>query len=595
MRETAFQTGGPLPSKSLVYIERKADREALRLLHQMHYLQLTEPRQQGKTSLIYRLRTKLSSIGYVFAYIDAEGLKYDNYTDWYAALTSRLTTQFELVPELRQYFSDECSLYSIEWRDCLAYLARMGQRESKKIVIALDEIGSVPRKWAEAFFRILRETYVVREVEPYFKCVTFILAGAFDPRDLITDSKISPFNVAQRVHLEDFTLGQLRQLVTHLGLSASQASEVSERLAYWIGGQPYLAQKICSYLTESQSAVDANAVDIVVERLFREDTNHLPRISEDLESNTKLLNYARGMISGGVRFSPAVNPSHFQLAYVIGVIKPDEDGYCRIRNRIYERVLAEMEVSPTPTPTEDPQPQDEFRCDAFISYSHKDSAWVRDMLLPRLEGEGLRVCIDYRDFEVGAPSLVNMENAVERSRKTVLVLTPNWVASEWTEFEALLIQTKDPAGRGRRILPLMVQPCSLPDRLQIFTYLDLTNPAEFDFQMQRLVAAIRSASPQPTSIEPTSVQRPVLPSHRSAQDFSHERGLAALAELLIHADVETRLGFAALESRLLDNLQDERRYGTNETIRTERARIVQELNRLALTYLGRSFNDLCTA
>ena len=50
-----------------------------------------------------------------------------------------------------------------------------------------------------------------------------------------------------------------------------------------------------------------------------------------------------------------------------------------------------------------------------------------------------------------------------------------------------------------------------------------------------------------------------------------------------------------LESRLLDNLQDERDYGTSETIRSERARIVQELNRLALIHLGRSFNELCGA
>ncbi len=131
--------------------------------------------------------------------------------------------------------------------------------------------------------------------------------------------------------------------------------------------------------------------------------------------------------------------------------------------------------------------------DAFISYSHKDGDWVQHTLLPPLERAGLRICIDERDFEVGAPSVVNMENAVERSRKTLLVLTPAWVASEWTAFESLLIQTKDPIGRARRILPLLVKRCQLPDRLAIFTYLDLTKPAELDAQMKRLVAAIGHA------------------------------------------------------------------------------------------------------
>jgi len=239
------------------------------------------------------------------------------------------------------------------------------------------------------------------------------------------------------------------------------------------------------------------------------------------------------------------------------------------------------------------QPESEgFPYDVFISYSHKDKVWVCNRLLPHLESEDLRVCIDYRDFEIGAPSLVNMEKAVEHSRKTLLVLTPNWVASEWAEFEALLILTKDPAGRGRRILPLMVKPCELPDRLQIFTYLDLTDPTEFDFQMQRLVATICSTPLQPAPIEPTPVQRLVPPSRPPARGFSYERGLAALGELLAEADVETHLNFAVLESRLLVNLQDEHLYGTYEAIRSERARIVQELNRLALSHLGIPFNDL---
>jgi hypothetical protein len=40
----------------------------------------------------------------------------------------------------------------------------------------------------------------------------------------------------------------------------------------------------------------------------------------------------------------------------------------------------------------------EFKYDVFISYSHKDQEWVRNILLPTLEKQGLKVCIDYRDF-----------------------------------------------------------------------------------------------------------------------------------------------------------------------------------------------------
>ena len=80
----------------------------------------------------------------------------------------------------------------------------------------------------------------------------------------------------------------------------------------------------------------------------------------------------------------------------------------------------------------------------FISYSHKDKEWVRNWLVPKLEAEGIPTHIDYRDFEIGVASVINMERAVEQCAKTLLVLTPHWVESEWTQFEGIMVQTQDP-------------------------------------------------------------------------------------------------------------------------------------------------------
>ncbi len=231
-----------------------------------------------------------------------------------------------------------------------------------------------------------------------------------------------------------------------------------------------------------------------------------------------------------------------------------------------------------------------YKYDAFISYSHRDEEWVLDVLLQRLEQEGLTVCIDERNFEIGVPVLINMERAVQQSRKTLLVLTPDWVASQWTDFEALLIQTKDPVGRGQRMLPLMVRNCDLPDRLSIFTYLDLRNPADFDFQMRRLVEAIRGAGREKPSLKPISHSEWTAPkSSGYGYAFTYERSLERLSELLANADTETMLNFAVLEARLRENLRSESLFGSTETLRNERARIVYELNRIALDWDGSSF------
>jgi tetratricopeptide (TPR) repeat protein len=132
-----------------------------------------------------------------------------------------------------------------------------------------------------------------------------------------------------------------------------------------------------------------------------------------------------------------------------------------------------------------------FSHDVFISYSHADAEWACDWLLPRLEAAGLRVCVDFRDFDLSAPSLVNIERAVDASRHTLLVLTPSWVASEWANFEALLAQTPDPAGRHRRLIPLLLQPCRPPSRIAMLTYADFTRAERWEAELPRVVATIR--------------------------------------------------------------------------------------------------------
>jgi len=112
--------------------------------------------------------------------------------------------------------------------------------------------------------------------------------------------------------------------------------------------------------------------------------------------------------------------------------------------------------------------------DVFISYSHADQAWVWEWLIPRLKAAGLAVCTDRESFDIGVPSLVNMENAVAASRHTLLVLTPAYLASEWTMYEQILTQTQDHSGLRRRTLPVLRQPCDLPRRIAMLTYADLT-------------------------------------------------------------------------------------------------------------------------
>ena len=105
-----------------------------------------------------------------------------------------------------------------------------------------------------------------------------------------------------------------------------------------------------------------------------------------------------------------------------------------------------------------------FRYDVFLSYSHRNKDWVRGWLVPHLKDAGLKVCIDHESFTPGAPLMTEMERAALESRKTVCILTPEYLQSEWTEFENIMVQTGDPAARQRRLIPLLLSPCALPPR-----------------------------------------------------------------------------------------------------------------------------------
>jgi tetratricopeptide (TPR) repeat protein len=136
-----------------------------------------------------------------------------------------------------------------------------------------------------------------------------------------------------------------------------------------------------------------------------------------------------------------------------------------------------------------PEPP-KYDFDVFISYSSKDKAWVRGDLLKRIEKAGLRAFIDFRDFARGEPSIKEMERGVKKCRKTLLILTPNYLKSEWCEFESLMAATLTPANRKRRLIPLLKTPCEKPLRINLFTHIDFTEGADLDLAWRQLLTAL---------------------------------------------------------------------------------------------------------
>ena len=84
---------------------------------------------------------------------------------------------------------------------------------------------------------------------------------------------------------------------------------------------------------------------------------------------------------------------------------------------------------------------------AYVAYNENsavDDDWVMNDLQPNMEEgpEPLRLCIKSRDFTPGHFLLDIIDESIHQSRKTILVLSPNFVRSEWCYQEMQMAQMR---------------------------------------------------------------------------------------------------------------------------------------------------------
>ncbi|XP_075227523.1 toll-like receptor 6 [Lycorma delicatula] len=168
------------------------------------------------------------------------------------------------------------------------------------------------------------------------------------------------------------------------------------------------------------------------------------------------------------------------------------------------------------TAFEDEQDRDRL-FDAYVSYSVKDDAFVSQMLAQGLEqgDPPFRLCLHYRDFNVSAYVADTIVEAVESSRRTIVVLSKNFLQSEWCRFEfksALHEVLKD---RRRRMIVIVLG--DIPQRdldPDLRLYLKTNTTIEWGDRLfwQKLRFAMPDARKSITGPPPLYDRGPALPS-----------------------------------------------------------------------------------
>eukprot|EP00058_Branchiostoma_floridae_P027814 XP_002613305.1 hypothetical protein BRAFLDRAFT_68271 [Branchiostoma floridae] len=155
----------------------------------------------------------------------------------------------------------------------------------------------------------------------------------------------------------------------------------------------------------------------------------------------------------------------------------------------------EQEVSSKPAPVrvENSRCSDEFHYDFFVLHSSKDDGWVDYVLVPALEVDwGFKGCVADRDFEPGKSVFDNIIYSIENSYKTLLILTPNFVTSEWCKYETEQVLMESLKSKSGRVIPIMLHECDVPASV---THLDASRDAIGCYDWLKLKEALEKSPP----------------------------------------------------------------------------------------------------
>jgi formylglycine-generating enzyme required for sulfatase activity len=142
--------------------------------------------------------------------------------------------------------------------------------------------------------------------------------------------------------------------------------------------------------------------------------------------------------------------------------------------------------------------------DLFVVHATADAPFVRDYLLPALGLPHDRVLLS-DDLPLGGLVVSELDRGVSRSRYTLAVLSPAYLADRWADFGAELaahLGRNDP-----RVVPLRLVPCDLPVRLDARVALDFTDKDRWPWETARLRDLLGRPAPGPAPRPPDPARR----------------------------------------------------------------------------------------
>ena len=172
--------------------------------------------------------------------------------------------------------------------------------------------------------------------------------------------------------------------------------------------------------------------------------------------------------------------------------------------------------------------------DFFISYTQTDRQ-AAEWIAWQLEAAGYSVVLQAWDFQQGQNFVLAMDRASQEAGRTLVVLSPDFLASRFTAPEWAAAFAKDPTGQRGLLLPVRVKSCNPDGLLGQIVYIDLVGAQSKDEARQRLLAGVDRARRKPETepdlpaLAPDPRHRPHVPEPAWMADLTAGAEVAASA------------------------------------------------------------------
>lgn len=149
--------------------------------------------------------------------------------------------------------------------------------------------------------------------------------------------------------------------------------------------------------------------------------------------------------------------------------------------------------------------------DAFLCHNKTDKDWVTrlaaDIETETIDGlntsRRLAVFLDEWDIDVGENVVNHINSGLGSARNVIVVMSPEFFESGWTNFEWTDIVAEDPWGTKKKLIPVLLRDLSLdgsrrinvPAPFKALKYFDFRDPRKFNDQLEKLLKRVRGLPP----------------------------------------------------------------------------------------------------